>query len=104
MQIVAPPRCSSRSRSITASPLRESRLPVGSSASRISGSPAAAGGTRPRAPSPPRGGGGSHGDALLLTAGELAGQVFGAVGHTDAFERRFDALLALGRLHAAVGE
>src|SRR5262249_9656566 len=48
MQIVAPDRCSSRSRSITASPLRESRFPVGSSASRISGSPATARATATR--------------------------------------------------------
>lgn len=39
MQIVAPVRCSSLSRSMTASPFFESRLPVGSSASRIDGSP-----------------------------------------------------------------
>ena len=44
------------------------------------------------------------GDALLLAARELAGQVPGAVRHPDAFERRFDPLPALGRLHAAVGE
>src|SRR4030095_7364487 len=39
MQIVAPARWSSWSRFITASPLVESRFPVGSSASRISGEP-----------------------------------------------------------------
>ena len=44
------------------------------------------------------------GDALLLTAGELAGQVLRAVRHADLLERRHHALLALGRLHAAIGE
>ena len=43
-------------------------------------------------------------DALLLTARELAGQVLGAMRHADLLERRHDALLALGRLHAAIGE
>ena len=56
MQIVAPSACSSRSSSITASPFFESRLPVGSSASRIDGLAA----HRPR-----------HRHALLLAAGEL---------------------------------
>src|SRR5439155_15068619 len=42
MQIVEPLRCRSRRSSITASPLRESRLPVGSSARRIDGSPTSA--------------------------------------------------------------
>src|SRR2546423_7821097 len=37
MQMVAPPRCSSLSSSITASPFVESRFPVGSSASRMLG-------------------------------------------------------------------
>ena len=45
-----------------------------------------------------------HGDALLLAARELAGQVLGAVRHAHALERRRHALLALGRAHAAVGE
>ena len=89
MQIVAPSRCSSRSSSITASPFFESRFPVGSSASRIE----RLAGDRA-----------GDGDALLLTARELAGQVLGAVRHADALERRLDALLALGRLHAAIGE
>ena len=44
------------------------------------------------------------GDALLLTAGELRGQVLGAVGHADALERGVDALAPLVRLHAAVDE
>ena len=48
--------------------------------------------------------GARHGDALLLAARELAGQVLGAVGHADALERRRHALLALGGAHAAVGE
>ena len=43
-------------------------------------------------------------DALLLTARELRGQVLGAVRHADLLERRHHALLALGRLHAAIGE
>ena len=50
------------------------------------------------------GDGARDGDALLLTAGELARQVLRAMRHADALERRLDALLALGRLHAAVGE
>ena len=74
---------------MTASPFFESRFPVGSSASRIDGAPADRAG---------------DGDALLLTAGELAGQVLGAVRHADLLERRHHALLALGRLHAAIGE
>ena len=82
MQMVAPARCSSRSRSITASPFFESRLPVGSSASRIER--LAGDGARDR-------------DALLLTARELAGQVLRAVRHADALERGVDALAALGR-------
>ena len=45
-----------------------------------------------------------HGDALLLTARELAGQVLGAMRHADALERRRDPLLALGGAHAAIGE
>src|SRR5471030_3101647 len=50
------------------------------------------------------GDGARHGDALLLTARELAGQMLRAMRHPDALERRFDALLALGGLHAAIGE
>ena len=42
--------------------------------------------------------GAGDGDALLLTAGELAGQVLGAVRHADALERRGHALLALGAI------
>src|SRR5262252_4012275 len=41
---------------------------------------------------------------LLLTAGQLARQVLRAMRHADALERRFDALPALGGLHAAIGE
>ena len=74
---------------MTASPFFESRFPVGSSASRIDG----VAGDRA-----------GDGDALLLTAGELAGQVLGAMRHADLLERRHHALLALGRLHAAIGE
>src|SRR3979411_1611288 len=43
------------------------------------------------------------GDALLLTARELAGKVLRAMRHADALERGFDTLLPLRRLHAAVG-
>jgi hypothetical protein len=50
------------------------------------------------------GDGARHRDALLLTARELAGEVLGPVRHADALERGFDALLALGGLHAAIGE
>src|SRR5215471_5181501 len=53
MQIVLPCWCRSRSRSITASPFVESRFPVGSSASRISGSPASALATATRCCWPP---------------------------------------------------
>src|SRR5262249_36506813 len=52
----------------------------------------------------PAGDGARHGDALLLTARKLAGQMLGAMAHANALERRFDALLALGGLHAAIGE
>src|SRR5687768_18545620 len=48
--------------------------------------------------------GAGHRHALLLTAGELAGQVLGAVRHADLLERSHHPVLALGRLHAAVGE
>src|SRR5207247_8462310 len=44
------------------------------------------------------------GHTLLLTARELAGKMLRAVRHADALERRFHALLALGRLHPAIGE
>ena len=50
------------------------------------------------------GDGAGDGDALLLAAGELARQMLRAMRHADALERRLDALLALGRAHAAVGE
>src|SRR5262249_18099174 len=52
-QIVEPCGCRSRSRSIPASPFVESRFPVGSSASRISGSPASARATATRCCWPP---------------------------------------------------
>ena len=45
-----------------------------------------------------------HGDALLLTARELAGQVFRAVRHAHALEGVRDALAALGRPHPAIGQ
>jgi hypothetical protein len=73
---------------MTASPFFESRLPVGSSASRSRG-------TRDRA---------GDRDALLLTARELRRQVLRAVRHADLLEGRHHALLALGRLHPAIGE
>src|SRR5213078_475915 len=53
MQMVAPPACNSFNRSITASPLRESRFPVGSSASKIAGLPASARATATRCCCPP---------------------------------------------------
>jgi len=66
MQMVEPAACSSFSRFITASPLAESRFPVGSSASRMTGSPLNA-----RA----------HRYALLLAARELRGVVLHPVRH-----------------------
>ena len=45
-----------------------------------------------------------HRHALLLTAGELAGQVLRAMAHADALERVSHALLALGGIHAAIGQ
>ena len=89
MQMVAPLRCSSRNRSITASPLAESRFPVGSSASRIEGDPDQ---------------GARHGHALLLTARELRRIVLHAVRHADFFQRLVHPLLALRRRHAAIGQ
>src|SRR5262249_45424832 len=53
MQIVAPPWWSSSSRAITWSPFLESRFPVGSSASRMNGSPATARATATRCCWPP---------------------------------------------------
>ena len=50
------------------------------------------------------GDGAGDGDALLLTAGELRRIVLHAVAHAHALERIGDALLALGRRHAAVRE
>src|ERR1041385_6745582 len=43
-----------------------------------------------------------HRDALLLTTGELAGQVASAMRHPHTLERIGDAFLALGRRHAAI--
>src|SRR5919197_1892035 len=48
--------------------------------------------------------GSRDGDTLLLTARQLTRKMLRAMRHSDAFERRFDALFALGGLHAAVGE
>ena len=45
-----------------------------------------------------------HGDALLLTAGQLARQVFRAVRHAHALEGVGHTLAAFGRPHPAVGE
>src|SRR5205814_751003 len=53
MQIVAPSRCKFCRSSMTASPLRESRFPVGSSASRIEGFPPNARATATRCCWPP---------------------------------------------------
>jgi hypothetical protein len=50
------------------------------------------------------GDGAGHGDALLLTARELRRQVLGAMRHADALERGVGALAALGRLHAAIDQ
>ena len=44
------------------------------------------------------------GDALLLPARQLAGQVFRAMRHADAFERFGDALPPLVRAHPAIGQ
>ncbi len=74
---------------MTASPFLESRFPVGSSASRMTAAP------------PDRA---RHSDALLLTAGELAGQVLGTMRHADLFERRHHPFLALGGSHAPIRE
>src|ERR1044072_172015 len=106
MQMVAPPACSSRRRFITASPLVESRLPVGSSASRMDGLPATGGAGATRRVWPPRSGGGDGGcagvgargrGALLLTARALGGVVLHAVRHPDLEERLPDALAPLLR-------
>ena len=43
-------------------------------------------------------------DALLLTAGELARQMFGAMPHADALERFVDESFAFARAHAAIGQ
>src|SRR5215210_121368 len=43
-------------------------------------------------------------DALLLTTGELARQVFGSMRHADPFERRCDPLASFARRHSTVGE
>ena len=89
MQIVAPSRCSSRSRSITASPFFESRFPVGSSASRIDGLAAQRAG---------------HGDALLLTAGKLGGQCFARWAMPTRSSAFIDALPSVPATHAAIGQ
>src|SRR3712207_4287010 len=45
-----------------------------------------------------------HGDALLLTTGELAREMFRAMTHADALERFEHVLFALARRHAAIGQ
>ena len=70
-----------------ASPVCESRLPVGSSAK-----------TNARIIHQ----GARNGSALLLAARELAGAVFGAVGHGDGFKSGHGALAALFAADAAI--
>jgi len=79
MQIVAPPTCSSFSRSITASPFRESRFPV----------------VRRQAESLVTGKRAGNGYALLLSAGELTGQVFSPMRHAHALKRLNDSSFTL---------
>src|SRR6267143_2894467 len=43
-----------------------------------------------------------NGDALLLSAGKLAGQVLGPVKHADALERSHDSRFALVRAQSAI--
>ena len=69
--------------------MSESRFPVGSSASRQRRL------ARERA---------CDGDALLLTAGELRGNVMAARGEPDQLQHALDARLALGGLHAAIAQ
>ena len=45
-----------------------------------------------------------YGNALLLTAGKLCGEVLRTVGHLDAFERAPDFFLAFGGGHSAIGK
>jgi len=73
---------------MTASPLRESRFPVGSSASRMSGSPATARANR---------------DALLLTAESWLGRSWPGAP-SDALERPLRRAAWRRRLHPAIGE
>ena len=89
MMIVVPRRLISSSSSTTWRAISESRLPVGSSASSKRG----VAGERAR-----------DRDALLLAAGELRRDVLHARGEADALERFADALLALGRVHAAIAQ
>jgi hypothetical protein len=46
----------------------------------------------------------SDGNALLLAAGQLAGQVFLAVRHANTFERRFNSVATVGRFQASVSK
>src|SRR5436190_18335277 len=45
-----------------------------------------------------------HGDALLLTAGKLTGQMLCAMTHAYALQSLGDALLTLTRGHAAISQ
>ena len=46
----------------------------------------------------------SHRDALLLTAGELTREVFGAMSHADSLEGIHNAFFAFGCLDAAISQ
>ena len=82
-------QCSSLSSSITASPFFESRLPVGSSASRIDGSPHTARATATRCCWPPE---------------SWLGRCLARCAMPTRSSAAVHALLALGRAHAAVGQ
>ena len=86
MQMVAPPRCNSRINSMTASPLVGRVYP---SARQQQDARLSTNRARNR-------------DTLLLTAGQLAGQVLRAMRHADAFECRCGALFALSRAHPTI--
>jgi hypothetical protein len=89
MQIVAPPRCSSRRQlhhRLAVRRVEVTRRLVGEKDHWIASH------------------GARHGDTLLLTAGELRGIVLHAVRHPDALERVLHARLALRGRHAAVRE
>src|ERR1700726_1417374 len=48
--------------------------------------------------------GASDSDALLLTTGELTGQMLGPVSHADAVERLVYVLLSLPGGHSSIGQ